>query len=85
MIYFYYIFLFSILCHISSGAPISVLAKVAKSEEGMRKKSREARHAAVHTQLAWREIYMYSMTGYNLAVNEAGEVYGARDFTTDCK
>ena len=57
-----------------------------KSVEGIRKKvkSRVARHTS-QTQLAWREVYLHSRTGYNLAVNEAGEVYGARDFTTDCK
>ena len=90
-IYFYHLLLLTILFNMSEGRPItdSVLPKVSsdsKSVQEIRKKvkSRVARHTS-QTQLAWREVYLHSGTGYNLAVNEEGEVYGARDFTTDCK
>ena len=86
-IYFYH----SLLLTMSAGRPItdSVLPKVSpdsKSVQEIRKKvkSRVARHTS-QTQLAWREVYLHSRTRYNLAVSEAGEVYGATDFTTDCK
>ena len=87
-IYFYNMFLFTILCHISSGRPIDTTSSVltSNSVENIRKKvkSRVARHAS-DTQLAWKEVYLHSMNGFNLAVNEAGEVYGARDYTPECK
>ncbi len=38
-----------------------------------------------HGNSAWMEVYLHSGTGYNLAVNSLGQVYGAQDFTTDCK
>ncbi len=78
----FHLLLFACLLQLSTARPLTDVAGTARALTlASRRVSRRPRHVS-YTSLAWRQVYLCSSTGFFLAVNENGDIYGSNTFNT---